>query len=878
MAFHRLTVPSYFGGLPGGFDYINTPSDPTVGGSGVPAPMDAKKTGGPNDGTYFVAFGEDARATFANRGMKALAQNTDNLDDVLRTSIPKIITTDLTAVGAVTTVALTGEIFVGEFGLANNATNRSLLVHVTEQATNDDLEVSGTKIVPTLIHDGASANVVGTIASGFRTNASVNFSPAIPNGTNYRVWYGIRSSLAEISATEKGAYFKYLIRTAEHMPGSARSLFRQLHSEASVNQAYTDPWDSTIRSLASSGLNERYRRATTQPAGFITANYNVAGGGAVILRDGPAVELQATTGYQFSGLTWPDGNKATLKLGVLDTRSNTSSFVSNNDGGDFGVWHESEWKPNNNVADTGMFLRFKTAGPALVDVIPYDMRAATFQGDTLQTSINASSATATLNPDSINTTSARRTVECGPGQYFSLTGPVRTAIRVGIDMLEVTDSSNRVRTFIIETIVSATRVRVIGYGGFAGTNLFAAAAEAGCKIRLLQMGASIGGPLSYENTGLLKRPLFIMPPAILTTVVANENIPGCSFFGSQTGSVVDATADARRARALEWGSTASPDSGAVVDGVITPRGWLKGDGSIHATALQLSTGSLLISAGDITLSAGGITLTVGGINTANDIHSSDDVVADDDLFAGDRLVVGGNATIAGSLAVNKPNFFYTFNEDWIRFTQTFAPNLLWTADHTWLFNEITNTFTLNNGTPSAKNPGKLQIIGAGGGTAKKLAIYPTSQFPFAFANIELLEVVIAVNDNAANNYSAISVGFFDATTTGTGNNVMSMVYFNDTWALLSIKGGVLGPNHFFTLGARVNDFFNVIRFVKTNGVDMEVYFNGVLATTILAAEIPSGNGTLLIFTEQTAGDANVTTWTVDDIAFRVSTAADRSGA
>lgn len=69
MGFHRLTTPSYFGGLPAGYDRINTPSDPSVGGTGVPALTSAKKSGGPNDGTYFVAFGEDGRSALDRKSV-----------------------------------------------------------------------------------------------------------------------------------------------------------------------------------------------------------------------------------------------------------------------------------------------------------------------------------------------------------------------------------------------------------------------------------------------------------------------------------------------------------------------------------------------------------------------------------------------------------------------------------------------------------------------------------------------------------------------------------------------------------------------------------------------------------------------------------------
>src|ERR1700735_944084 len=78
MPFHRLTVPSYFGGLPAGYDYANNAV------SGTPANADGAKVGGPNAGTYFIGFGEDATSADANRPAQALAPNTDFLDDLTR--------------------------------------------------------------------------------------------------------------------------------------------------------------------------------------------------------------------------------------------------------------------------------------------------------------------------------------------------------------------------------------------------------------------------------------------------------------------------------------------------------------------------------------------------------------------------------------------------------------------------------------------------------------------------------------------------------------------------------------------------------------------------------------------------------------------------
>ena len=59
--FHRLAVPTYFGGLPAGYDYVNNAT------SGTPAYANGALTGGTNVGSYFVGFDDDATSANANR-------------------------------------------------------------------------------------------------------------------------------------------------------------------------------------------------------------------------------------------------------------------------------------------------------------------------------------------------------------------------------------------------------------------------------------------------------------------------------------------------------------------------------------------------------------------------------------------------------------------------------------------------------------------------------------------------------------------------------------------------------------------------------------------------------------------------------------------
>lgn len=191
MAFHRLTVPSYFGGLPGGYDYINNET------SGTPASADGAKVGGPNAGTYFVAFGEDARSLHANRPIAALAENCDALDDLLRRDLATTAqTADATVAGVVkTSITVTGPgIFLGPTGTPNTPAGIATIFQLLDSNDREIVDdVTDAECVITAISGG----VVGS--NGFSAGDVVlTISPGIPVGVVYRVVYGTRTTLAAL--------------------------------------------------------------------------------------------------------------------------------------------------------------------------------------------------------------------------------------------------------------------------------------------------------------------------------------------------------------------------------------------------------------------------------------------------------------------------------------------------------------------------------------------------------------------------------------------------------------------------------------------------------------------------------------------------------
>ena len=315
--FHRLTVPSYFGGLPSGYDYVNNAV------SGTPAYADGAKAAGPNVGTYFIAFGEDATSSDANRPSLALAQNTDYLDNLLRRDIAlPVRTADVGPTGSPTaSVLITGPgVFMGNAGALLKD-----LFHVTDQ-NDDDILVSGTKIVVTTAVDSGSVPVGGGFSAG---NVTITFNVSIPTGTTYHIYYSSRTNFATFPSDGLSTV---RIRNAVEVDAQVELLFQLLHGNG---EAWNAAWDSTIWDLTAGGLDARYRRSTTGIAGA----FNTPGSGAVITRDGPAPQASSTLStrtqpdpwnalWQSTGFDAANPNYSTLHALGTRTTGNVGSVGS----------------------------------------------------------------------------------------------------------------------------------------------------------------------------------------------------------------------------------------------------------------------------------------------------------------------------------------------------------------------------------------------------------------------------------------------------------------------------------------------------------------------------------------------------------------------
>ncbi len=564
MAFHRLVTPTYYGGLPGGYDYINTPTDPSVGGSGTPAFMDGKKSGGPNDGTYLVAFGEDATSADANRGLKALAENTDLLDNLLRRDLAlSAQTLDVLAASPVNTIVLAGQIFVGEFGVANTQQMRDVLVSVLDNSYNEIITAGGTIVKALLIHDGSNNNVVGTQSSGFFTSPTVTLTAPIPAGVTYRVIYGERSNLATLP---KDAFTTIKIRGAQEVSGEVERVIRDLHSNAGAT--WNDPWAATIASLARTGLDGRYRLASTTDPG--TAQ-DVAGNGGYINRDGPAVRMRAPT-YLLDtvGVTgldrYPDSILAMFRLERTTPVVGTAFDLTR--GGDIFAVQES---PYHNTADSAEVTNGHVTGPMILDAIPRNLTASTIGGGALLTRIG-SSVVATVNPDALTDSTSRRTVQVG-GSDFLRDGSSRTGLRK-TDLIEVINNATGlpVGTYRVDTILSATRCTLKALTG-ALPPIGPSGSSASVRLRWLQPTLSLGGTHRAATDAQGTPHFMVAAPGILhSTYDSNAVVPYAAFLAASSRRDIGIT-NLNLLEAMAWG-------GFDLDGQIAYKGRLYGDGGI----------------------------------------------------------------------------------------------------------------------------------------------------------------------------------------------------------------------------------------------------------------------------------------------------------
>lgn len=410
---HRWTDPTYpleagetFPGTIGGdaYDRINIGS----GGAGG-SPADGQKVGGNFPNTYLVDFEEDARATAANRGLRALAENTDTLDDILRASVPARATQSWAGAAAFLSLA-PQNVFVGKSGETVPLAPELVQIIVTSTGL-PAVSAGGATIVATdVVDDTSLSSIRGTPSSGFSNNARVVWNATVPAGT-YTVIYGSRVSLARLAETRPREFLRAVL-LGERI-------------------------SALVLSLQQHGLNERYRRSNQVVAG----TPNLAGDGAAVTVDGAAVT--------FRGTVAADSARRDVHDAVLT------------------VDHTSYFAPNTSATDAALFAQFLLTdgrdGSAGVAGMSSPATGGTVWAAARPaiTPIAANRNTAVdFGAATLNPSGTADQIQVGASARFwrSSGGLNLSTIRLGFDLMKVVRASGATEVYVIQALNANNRI------------------------------------------------------------------------------------------------------------------------------------------------------------------------------------------------------------------------------------------------------------------------------------------------------------------------------------------------------------------------------------------------------------------------------------
>jgi len=443
MTFRRFTDPTYTDApsLPVGptavafdgttYGRINVTSGGT-GGLGSAYADDYKATG-PNVGTLFVAFGEDASSANANRGLRALASNTDHLDDLFHRDLAvPVRTDDVVAASPVYSIVLPAGTFVGN----DPSYPLSTLFSVIDNNDNDIITNFGAKTSVTSI-SGAS------VGDGFSTGAvTLTLFNPVPTGTTYRVYYGSRSNLANL---EVDAFTFIKVRGAEEVTADVENVFRKMQGPTGAALAWNATPTTTLWDLAYGSLDNRYRRSTARGAPLslhpIAVALDTAGSGAWYTRDSIGF-----TGYNYTtngGTSTHQGVKELFFGGQWNAYLGdefTPATSANRKGVSSGFVVQGRKQSSTTLAEGGNLFSFLHVAVRDAD----SLAPSSATSIPVATTVNLSGSTATLTSGWFKQT---------------ISGTSYTAISLGYDFLRV-DVSGVIHTLIVTFINTDTEASV----------------------------------------------------------------------------------------------------------------------------------------------------------------------------------------------------------------------------------------------------------------------------------------------------------------------------------------------------------------------------------------------------------------------------------
>lgn len=593
--FHRLVAPTYYTGGPTfpsesgvTYDYINN------GGAGTPSFADGAKVGGPNAGTYFTGFGEDATSQNVNRPSRALADNCDHLDNLLHRSIASAVrTADVNPGAPVSTITLPVGTFLGIAGYTSSTADLNRLFEILDSSDEEIINQStGATIRVTSVTLGAGDAIGGGGANGSFSGNTVqlNIAPSIPASQIYRVYYGTRANLATLPLD---ALTSIKIRGAEEVSGVVENLLRQLHGN---NLSWNASWTSTIWDLAASGLADRYNRGTSAspggaPEAYWSTTLDTEGAGGWILRTGPA--LTVYSGGDDTGLSDPLNGLFVAKN--IDTIPEQSGGI---------VSYAALGSRRSSTANADESAPDRTPGAAtFMGLWPHDfgpVSAADFY-----TRVEAGSTVTLSNVGSYNQDTGEAIVQLtAASNYFRSGG--NSSVAIGYDLLDITYTiGGGVATYVFvivglgsstdPTNVTKARVRFLNgtvpdFSGTSGatvnrwiSNSFSVGDGAGRYHRFKHAYA--------DNVSILFDGLFYQVPPSLSTQSADNNV-------FRVPARISAQTTTNSLNALEWGGfTYTVPSGP------TFTGFLRGDGSIALGGSSMITGDFTASGGTSTSGA-----------------------------------------------------------------------------------------------------------------------------------------------------------------------------------------------------------------------------------------------------------------------------------
>ena len=642
--FHRFTNPAWLFAvsIPTGgsaaqttgktYDYINVASG-GVGGLGS-APVDnflgavGQKIGGPNQGTYFWAFGEDATASDANRGHGALAENIDYLDDLLHNSfaVPTFRGYSNAGPGNLTSVVIPAADF--PFVSDAPATSPQELFVVTDTLGNELFVPPATKVVV--------ASIAGAvIGSGFPAGAvTLNLNvPIVPGRpwSVFRVHYRVHRYLSTATPDPIG---RRQVGAADQV---VKQLFR-LNGTPSVSTWWNSPYVSTVWDLALSGMNERYRRGTvadipaTVPtnSGLPAIQHNQAGGGSWYQRTGPAM-----SGWSQRDFWNTDPAYRTMYLDPLDaiwTAHLDDFFDISGPGAQKGFGGGSGFVAYGGRSLTNALISLTHSAP-----LP---GMAKFLGVSPRTDTQPSESSnfTAITPNSLvvfdKVTVPGRTLltMTAPNRFWLTVGPDRiSAISVGYDMLEIehVDSTGlalRRRTYFIEKLFASSEQNCL-IVSVDGEQPDVLTGTQGLLTRWLSMEFFVGDGIDEKREadgslpfGSIPRGMVYAQPPKVTDLLLQQVPTGFMQVYAQSNSLSDV--------AFGWGGFNNiltvGNTGSTYEAVSA----LTGDGSILSFVGRcLMKSAVFID--DIESQSGNIFTSTGNITAKNNLVAQSGFISAD---------------------------------------------------------------------------------------------------------------------------------------------------------------------------------------------------------------------------------------------------------